>query len=69
MYFQNTLTDEPIIIEADSLVLSLGQQPVNELEQALADAGIAAQVIGDGLSPRTAEEAVYEGMIAGRGIN
>ena len=68
VYFQNTLTDDAIIIETDSLVLSLGQQPVNELEQQLNEAGIASQVIGDCLIPRTAEEAVYEGMIAGRSI-
>ena len=69
VYFQNTLTDEAIIIEADSLLLSLGQQPVDRLEHALNDAGIATRVIGDCLLPRTAEEAVYEGMIAGREID
>ena len=68
MYFQNTLTDEAIIIEADSLVVSLGQQPANQLEQELKTAGWPLTVIGDCLLPRTAEEAVYEGMLAGREI-
>ena len=69
MYFQNTLTNEAIIIEADSLLLSLGQQPVNRLEFELNDAGIETRSIGDCVLPRTAEEAVYEGMLTGREIN
>lgn len=69
VYLQDTLTDEAIVIEdVDTLVLSLGQQSCNELEQELQQAGIEASVIGDCLLPRTAEEAVYEGMLAGRGI-
>ena len=69
VYLQNTLTDEAVILEdVDTLVLSLGQQAYNPLEAPLRDAGIEAAVIGDCLLPRTAEEAVYEGMLAGRAI-
>ncbi|MEM7565532.1 MAG: FAD-dependent oxidoreductase, partial [Pseudomonadota bacterium] len=63
-YFQNTLTDAAIEIEADTLVYSLGQQPRNHLETGLRKAGFSPIVIGDCLLPRTAEEAVYEGMAA-----
>ena len=63
VYFQNVLTGEPVIEEGcDTLVLSLGQQPRDELERALSDAPFEVHVIGDALAARTAEEAVYEGM-------
>jgi NADPH-dependent 2,4-dienoyl-CoA reductase/sulfur reductase-like enzyme len=69
VYLQNTLTDEAMLIEGvDTLVLSLGQQAYNPLETALRDSGITPTVIGDCLLPRTAEEAVYEGLQAGRSI-
>ena len=67
VYLQNTLTDEPMVLEGiDTLVLSLGQQAYNPLETALQECGIEPIVIGDCLLPRTAEEAVYEGLQAGR---
>ena len=69
VYLQNTLTDEAMVIEGiDTLVLSLGQQAYNPLESGLLAAGIETRVIGDCLLPRTAEEAVYEGMMAGRAL-
>ena len=65
VYFQNTLTAEAMIFEeVDSLVLSLGQKPRNELERELDAAGIQSRSIGDCLLPRTAEEAIYEGLTA-----
>ena len=69
VYLQNTLTDDALVLEdIDTLVLSLGQRAYNPLEAALQEIGITPQVIGDCLLPRTAEEAVYEGMLAGRAI-
>ena len=44
------------------LVTSLGHEPVTGLEQALADYPGELHLIGDCLSPRTAEEAVFEGF-------
>ena len=65
VYFQNTLSDEPIIVEdVDTLLLSLGHQPENSLEQSLKDDGFNVAAIGDCVVPRTAEEAIYEGLIA-----
>jgi len=65
VYFQNTLTDEAMVFEGiDSLVLSLGQWANNSLERELQAAGIESLSIGDCLLPRTAEEAIYEGLTA-----
>jgi NADPH-dependent 2,4-dienoyl-CoA reductase/sulfur reductase-like enzyme len=63
VYFQNTLTDEPIIFDTiDTLVLAMGQQAESQLEIELRAAGIDPLTIGDCVVPRTAEEAIFEGM-------
>ena len=68
-YFQHTLSDEPIMIDAvDTVVLSLGHQSENNLEADLNELAIPFHVIGDALTPRTAEEAVYEGLLVGMKI-
>ena len=65
VYFQNTLTDDAMVFEdIDNLVLSMGQQSENRLEFELKANGIEPLVIGDCLLPRTAEEAVYEGLVS-----
>ena len=68
VYFQHTVSDEPILCEqADTLVLALGNQPVSDLEQDLED--FPGDIhLADCLSPRTAEEAVYEGLKAGLAV-
>ena len=69
VYFQDTLTGDPVLVEGtDTLVLSLGH--VGDEEHHDAFAGLADQVIavGDCIAARSAEEAVYEGMMAGRNI-
>jgi 2,4-dienoyl-CoA reductase-like NADH-dependent reductase (Old Yellow Enzyme family)/thioredoxin reductase len=64
-YFQDTLTDEAIIKEeVDTLVLSLGHTPHDAIGTALEEAGMPFTRIGDCLAPRTAEEAVLEGLQA-----
>jgi 2,4-dienoyl-CoA reductase-like NADH-dependent reductase (Old Yellow Enzyme family) len=66
-YFQNTLSSDAMVFdETDTVVLSLGHQPMDDLAQQLRLSGRKCQVIGDCLSPRTAEEAVYEGWMAGQ---
>ncbi|MEM7505914.1 MAG: FAD-dependent oxidoreductase [Pseudomonadota bacterium] len=68
-YFQDTLTGEPIVFEdVDTLVLSLGHAPQDALEAPLGRLGIPARAIGDCVVPRTAEEAIYEGLLAGSEI-
>ncbi len=68
-YFQHAASAEPIILEGlDTLVLAQGNERVNTLEDALADWPGEVQVIGDALTPRTAEEAVFEGLKAGMAV-
>jgi hypothetical protein len=43
-------------------VLCTGHTPVDELSDSLDGLDIETHVIGDAASPRTAEEAVYEGL-------
>lgn len=49
-------------MDADALVLALGREPVRELEVH------GAVEAGDRLSPRSLEEAILEGSLAGRGL-
>ena len=69
VYFQHTLSEEPIVFEnIDTVVLSLGHKSNCDLEQELKQSGINFSLAGDCLSPRSAEEAVFEGMKAGLAI-
>jgi len=66
VYFQDTLSEEPIVLEGiESLVLSLGHKADETLEAELTGLGVELRTIGDCVVPRTAEEAVYEGLVAG----
>jgi 2,4-dienoyl-CoA reductase-like NADH-dependent reductase (Old Yellow Enzyme family) len=68
-YFQHTTSGEPIICEGmDTLVIAQGHQPATTLEQSLVGMDVEIQLVGDCLSPRSAEEAVYEGLLAARNI-
>jgi 2,4-dienoyl-CoA reductase-like NADH-dependent reductase (Old Yellow Enzyme family)/thioredoxin reductase len=68
-YFQDTLTEDPIVIDGiDSVVLSLGHSAVSDLRRELNDAPFSVMAAGDCITPRTAEEAVYEGFIVGTTI-
>ncbi len=63
VYMQHATSGEPILLEeVDTLVLSQGHQSVTGLADELAGTGIALHVIGDALTPRTAEEAVLDGL-------
>ena len=62
-YFQHTTSGKPIIFDqVDTLVTALGHEPVTALEQALESWGGDVHCAGDCLNPRTAEEAVLEGL-------
>jgi 2,4-dienoyl-CoA reductase-like NADH-dependent reductase (Old Yellow Enzyme family) len=66
VYLQHVLTGEPVLIEpAAALVLSAGHLPVTGLAAELAGSGLDVREIGDCLAPRTVEEAVLEGLLAG----
>jgi 2,4-dienoyl-CoA reductase-like NADH-dependent reductase (Old Yellow Enzyme family) len=63
VYLQHVGSGEAVVIDkVDTLVLCTGHTPVDELSDALEDMDIEVRVIGDAASPRTAEEAVYEGL-------
>ncbi|MGH6887167.1 MAG: oxidoreductase, partial [Geminicoccales bacterium] len=66
VYFQHATSGEPIVVsEVNTLVLSQGHDRVATLEAELDDFPGEVRVIGDALTPRTAEEAVLEGLKVG----
>ena len=68
-YFLHNTSGEAIVCEnMDTLVIAQGHQPETTLEQQLADTDVEIHLAGDCLSPRSAEEAVYEGLMAAREI-
>ena len=65
-YFIHTPSREAVVMEdVDTLVLNVPNLQEDGLVADLEALGIPYQLAGDALSPRTAEEAVYEGMLAG----
>jgi 2,4-dienoyl-CoA reductase-like NADH-dependent reductase (Old Yellow Enzyme family) len=69
VYFQHTTSGEPIICEeVDTLVVAQGHAPVTTLESELAGCSANVHLVGDCLSPRSAEEAIYEAYMAARKI-
>jgi endonuclease/exonuclease/phosphatase (EEP) superfamily protein YafD len=63
------LSGEAVVCdEVDTLVLALGHRSNTDLEQELAGLAQPVSLAGDCLSPRSAEEAVFEGMKAGLNI-
>lgn len=65
-YFQNIATGEALILDGmDTLILAQGQQSQDDLLTQCDAAGLSATAIGDCMAPRTAEEAVLEGLRAG----
>lgn len=68
-YLTHIVSGKPIICEAvDTVVMAFGHSPVTTLESELAGLGLPMQLAGDCLAPRSAEEAVYEGLLAGRAV-
>ena len=64
-YFLHTAAQEPVVFDnIDTVIMCTPNRPVDQLAEHARDLSIEFQVIGDALSPRTAEEAVYEGLIA-----
>jgi 2,4-dienoyl-CoA reductase-like NADH-dependent reductase (Old Yellow Enzyme family) len=63
VYLQHIGSGEAVVIDkVDTLVLCTGHTPVDELSDSLENMDVEVRVIGDAASPRTAEEAVYEGL-------
>jgi NADPH-dependent 2,4-dienoyl-CoA reductase/sulfur reductase-like enzyme len=68
-YFIHTPSREAVVMEdVDTIVLNTPNRQEDSLAAVLDELAIPYQLIGDALSPRTAEEAVYEGMLAGLAV-
>jgi hypothetical protein len=68
-YLTHIVSGKPIICgDVDTVVTALGHAPETRLEQELTGLGLPVHLAGDCLSPRSAEEAVYEGLLAGRAV-
>ncbi len=69
VYLQHIASGEAVVIDAvDTLVLCTGHVPVTDLADALDGLSVDVRVIGDAATPRTAEEAVFEGLRVGNEI-
>jgi len=68
-YFQHTTSGEAIVCEnMDTLVIAQGHRPDTVLERDLAESDVEIHLVGDCLSPRSVEEAVYEALIVARKV-
>ena len=68
-YLVHISSGRPIVCEGvDTVVVAHGHASDVRLEHELCGLGLPVHAIGDCLSPRTAEEAVYEGFMAGRAV-
>ncbi|MYK32507.1 MAG: NAD(P)-binding protein [Boseongicola sp. SB0670_bin_30] len=69
VYLQHIMNDEAVVCEGvDTLVLCQGHNPLTTMEDLVRWLGVEHHVVGDCVSPRTAEEAVLEGLLAGRAV-
>lgn len=67
VYFEHIMALKPIVLEnVDTLVLCDGVRADRTLEDEMEGLGVETHIIGDCLTPRTAEEAVLDGLKAGR---
>lgn len=68
-YFIHTASREPVVLEdVDTLIVSTPNHPEDALFEQIRARNIECHLIGDCLAPRTAEEAVYEGLKAGMAV-
>ena len=68
-YFVHTPSRQAVVMEdVDTIVLNTPNIQEDGLLVTLEQLGIEHHIIGDALTPRTAEEAVYEGMLAGLAV-
>jgi len=68
--FTNVFSHRAVLLEeVDTLVMSAGRSARNDLHDSLVAAGVAVRRAGDCLGPRSFEEAIREGTLAGMGIS
>ncbi len=69
VYLQHVLTEEPVIMEQIcGVVLACGHESVSGLLTDLELLDVRAVGVGDCMAPRTLEEAVLEGLVAGSAL-
>ena len=69
VYLQHVLTEQPVMVEAGSLVFAMGHISVDSLLRELQQRPDLEVIgVGDCMAPRTAEEAVLEGLKAAVGV-
>ncbi len=69
VYLQHATSAEPIILEnVDTVVTALGHERVAELEDELDGVAAELHLVGDCATPRTAEEAVLDGLKIGTAL-
>lgn len=69
VYLQHLMSGEAVLCEGvDTLVLCQGHNPETGVEEIVRRLGVEHHLVGDCVSPRTAEEAVLEGLRAGRTV-
>jgi 2,4-dienoyl-CoA reductase-like NADH-dependent reductase (Old Yellow Enzyme family) len=65
VYLIHTASQEAVVVEdVDTLVVCAPNRPRDDLVSGIRALGIPVHLIGDALAPRTAEEAVFEGLNA-----
>lgn len=65
VYFLHTASHESVVLDGvDTLVVASPNRPTDELAAAARALGLDTYLIGDALAPRTAEEAVFDGLSA-----
>ncbi|WP_375700179.1 hypothetical protein [Pseudophaeobacter sp. TrK17] len=63
VYLQHIMSNEAVICEdVETLVLCQGHTPSNAVEDMARQMGLGHHLVGDCIAPRTAEEAVLEGL-------
>ena len=68
-YLRHATSGEAMLREGvDTVVLATGHAAETALEAALAGLACPVRLVGDCLAPRSAEEAIYEGFLAGREV-
>lgn len=60
--------EKELFIEAETVVIAVGNSPVNGLHDQIKAKGITLYQVGDCLEPRSAKAAIYEGAVIGRAI-
>ncbi|HUU80878.1 MAG TPA: FAD-dependent oxidoreductase, partial [Acidobacteriota bacterium] len=60
--------DEELFLEAERVVISIGNRPDNRLYDQIKPLGYEVRRIGDCLEPRSAKAAIYESAVLGRSL-